>query len=119
MAQTSRYGGPSITPEEAADPFPPERPVRVRRPELGLVDREPYKADEEESPSATDGTDSSQSSESELKSGEKPKATPRKVARTTGNRSTPQETETASAASSTDGDTRKTETEFDEFGEFD
>lgn len=118
MAQASKHGGPSITPEEAADPSPPSRPFRVRRPELGKVDREPYRPDEEEVPVSPGGR-STQSSTKDKTSDEQPKAVPRKAARTTGNRSRPAEKETDSTVHSTDGSGRKTETESAEDLEFD
>jgi hypothetical protein len=86
MASASKYGGASYTEAELADPSPPVRPVRVRRPELGLVDREPYLPDEEEE-SPSPGGDSTQSSESNTTSESKSKAVPRKAAPTTANRS--------------------------------
>jgi len=54
MAKGTRYGGMSHTPEELADP---DLPVRIKRAEIGFVDRQ------EVEPSV--GMDSSQSSESE------------------------------------------------------
>ena len=92
MASTSKYGGASHTPEELADP---DLPVRIHRAEIGFVDRK------EES---SLGTSSSPSTEKPEKSDDKPKATPRKAVRTTGNRSGRQGTETDSTARSTDGD---------------
>ncbi len=110
MAQNSRYGGPSITPEEAADPaLPSAMPIRVRRPEVGPMKR--AQADtakpvvvEEDPPSV--GNSSKPSTEKPQASDEKPKTTPRKAARTTENRSKAVDTETDSSAHTTDGDGR-------------
>lgn len=114
MAQNSRYGGPSITPEEASDPSPPEMPVRVRRPEIGYVDRET----KEDPSSPQDGGGSTQSSKSEKKSDDKPNPSPRKPARTTVSHSKVQ-AEESFTAHTTDGPTPTTETESDKKNDFD
>jgi hypothetical protein len=122
MAQNSKLGGPSLTPEEAADPIPPERPVRVRRPEIGYVDQAPEDPEVKEDPSSPKqaGGDSTPSSKSEAKSNDKPNQSHRKPARTTVSRSSRQ-AEESSTAPMTDGPTRTTEKESDkqnDFGEF-
>lgn len=118
MARVSRYGGVSFTEHEASDPAPPiGREMWIRRPQLGLVDRQPYKANPreemEESPSVQkqeDGGNSIQSSESAETSDDVKPVSRRKRAPTTGNRSRVKET--SSTAHLTDG---SGDTEFDEF----
>lgn len=110
MAQNSRFGGPSITPEEAADPSPPSAmPIRVRRPEVGPMlrakpdePREPEVVEEE--PSA--GDNSNPSTLKQQTSEEKPKTVPRKAARTTENPSKADRTEEDSSVRSTGGSGR-------------
>lgn len=105
MAQNSRHGGPSLTPEEAADPqLPSSVPIRVRRPEVGPMKRHaPVASDvpEVEEPSA--GNNSNPSTQKHPVSEETQKVSPRKPARTTGNRSKAGETDPDSSALSTDG----------------
>jgi hypothetical protein len=113
MASASRYGGPSYTAAELADPAPP---VRVRRPELGRVDQERYDPREAEPSDRTDGGHSIQSSGNESTPNESQRATPRKAARTTGNRSKAKEQ--GSTAHTTGGDGPEAAESFDDFDEF-
>lgn len=131
MAQASKYGGPSLTEAEAADPAGPQ-PVRVRRPQLGQVDKETYSPDDrlEDAPSAkTDGGDSTQSSRKRQTPSGQQSAANRKHAQTTESPLKPQEQESDSTAHSTGGSGRKTgtqpsrsararTTDDDEFDEF-
>lgn len=98
MASTSKYGGASHTPEELADP---DLPVRIKRAEIGFVDRK------EESPSA--GNNSKASEQNASKSDEQQKTVSRKAARTTANRSKAQAAED-STADSTDGNGQSNDT---------
>lgn len=118
MARATRAGGPSHTPAELADP---DLPVRIRRAEIGYIDRP-----KEESLSQ-DGGGSTQSSENESTASDRPTAARRKRAPTTASHSSQQEMETDSTAHTTDGDgrssrskqsarVRSTDDEFDEFG---
>ena len=92
MAKGTRYGGMSHTPNELADP---DLPVRIKRAEIGYVDRT------EESPSV--GMDYSQPSESEnSQSGRGNQLLPQ-PAHTTENRSVPQEKVMDSTAHTTVG----------------
>lgn len=129
MAKATRANGPTYTEDEVSDPEFAPAPVRVRRPELGQVDRQPFTADDErgDPPSAPeDGTDSSESSEKSNSPEETSKPSNLKPARTTGNRS--RRTAQGSAASSTGGSGQKVETapsseapadeDEDEFEEF-
>lgn len=96
MARASRYGGPSHTPAELADP---DLPVRIRRAEIGFVDRQ------EVEPSV--GTHSSQSSKSGKTSDNRSSHSLPQPAPTTENPSSQPEQETGSDAHSTDTDGQK------------
>lgn len=111
MASTSKYGGPSLTPDELADPSPPLRKWLTRA-EIGYVDRK-----EEPQSVTTDGGGSIQSSKNEAQSSDKPKASRRKPAQTMANPSS-QTVQENSDAPLTDGVIPTTETAFDEFDEF-
>jgi len=129
MARATRYGGPSLTAAETADPVSPQ-PVRVRRAELGYVDR-PNKA-EEVSSSLTDGGDSTQSSKNSSTSDSKQSGILPSPAHTTESHSNQQETESDYTADSTAtvgrrkpqpqsskrARSRSTVEDEDEFGEF-
>ncbi len=121
MAQNSKLGGPSLTPEEAADPTPPVFPERVRRPEIGYVDQTPADPETKEDPSSPvqAGGDSTPSSKNEPTPDDKPNPSRQQPARTTASRSKQSKAE-SSTARSTGGSTRTTEKgsadEFDEFG---
>lgn len=110
MASTSRYGGPSLTPEESADPSPPSRPerVRVHRAELGFVDQP--RPDVPKEVESFPGDNSSASTPKQQTSDDKPKAAPRKRARTTENHSSPIAKEPDSSVHSMDGDGPNNET---------
>lgn len=93
MAKATRHSGDSYTEHELSDP---DAPVRVRRAELGVVDR----------PSV--GTNSSASSKIEQSENESQNPSLQEPARTMGNPSPVQEQAPDSIADSTDGDGRKT-----------
>ncbi len=95
MAKGTRYGGASHTPEELADPDP-QPYVRIRRAEIGFVDRA-------EVPSSA-GMDSSQSSENENSQSDSENHSRRQPAPMTENRSSPQDTATDSDAHTTGTD---------------
>lgn len=105
MARSTKYSGPSITEDEAWDEKTRGNsfPVRVARPELGLVDRRP-EGGEESSQTKMDGGGSTPSIVTPAIDSGKQKATPRKAARTTESRSNP--TVADSDAASTDGVTQ-------------
>lgn len=92
MARASRYGGPSHTPAELADP---DLPVRIRRAEIGFVDRQEVEL--------SAGTGSSQSSKSEQASSDKSNQRPQRPALMTESHSSQPEKETDSTADSMDG----------------
>lgn len=92
MAKATRHSGDSYTEHELSDP---SAPVRVRRAELGVVDR----------PSV--GTNSSASSKTEQSENESQNPSLQEPARTMGNPSPVQEQAPDSIADSTDGDGRK------------
>lgn len=139
MARATRHGGPSLTPDELADPAPPYRKFLAERPTLGEVDK-PKKVETEEVETeeveelTPDGTDSSPSSENENPSSDKPNRSRQSPARTTENHSDKQGKATGSSAPSTGtggrnnppkqsarkrGGARFTEDELDDFDEFD
>lgn len=116
MASTSRYGGPSYTPDELSDPDLPA--VIIRRAELGFVDR-PAEVEvpaetskEEESSPKEDGGGSTPSGEKPQTESDKLKTPGRKRARTTGNPSS--QTGQTSGAASTDGSGHETGTDSPE-----
>lgn len=89
MAKSTRSGA-SFTPEELADPYPPEVVLRVTRAELG-------------GESQSVGTNSSRSSKNEQQSGGRQISDPPVPAPMTGNPSNQSEVDPSSDASSTDG----------------
>ena len=95
MAKGTRYGGASHTPDELADPDP-QPYVRIRRAEIGFVDRA-------EVPSSV-GMDFSQSSEKENSQSDSENQSRRQPAQTTENLSNQQATETDSDAPMTGTD---------------
>lgn len=126
MAKATRANGPSYTEDELNDPQRAETPVRVRRPIIGKVDREQYKADNDPKEEVASSPGMNSSPTTDQKPTEENETTPsrRPRARTTGNRSKAPEKEADSDASSTDGGTRNSETKpsdevADEFDDFD
>lgn len=108
MARSTRLNGPSLTPEESADPDSPQ-PVRVRRAELGIVDQPIVEETEEES--SADGGHSIHSSEKGQTSSGKPSPARRKPAPVTGSHLRQQPQGTAVDAHSVAGSTHKMGTE--------
>ena len=92
MAKGTRYGGMSHTPAELADP---DLPVRIKRAEIGYVDRQ------EVEPSV--GMGSSQSSENENSQSDSESQSPPLPAHTTESLSDPREAGTVSTAHTTVG----------------
>lgn len=95
----------SYTDDELVDPTPP---VVITRPILGEVDRVPYRSKEAQSSQEVDGGDSTQSSQSEHKSDDKPNQSRPQHAPTTENPSKVTAKET-SDVDSTDGNGHETE----------
>lgn len=111
MAKTTKADGASHTEAELNDPVLQRRPVRIRRPQIGQVDKETYSAEESDREvKSSPGINSSPSTDQQAPNDEPESLSPRQRARTTANRSKAPERGTTSGARSTAGSGRSNET---------